>query len=65
MDWISVKDSLPETPANGSSSYSNDVLVTDCEHIWIDNYNKAGFWWDEGENVNVTHWMTLHEMPKI
>ena len=61
MEWISVKDRLPEL-ANDYDVvhvliYLDDGFITGAD------YEKDGFelWADSGE---VTHWMPLPEPPK-
>lgn len=73
MEWISVKDRLPE----------DDIIILVLSEICIpeDNYlkQKKGYWIFEGkfnrmfgwfiyfhpENLQkITHWMPLPELPK-
>lgn len=62
MEWISVKDRLPEKQLR--------VLVfTDLpypEDKMIGYLNDEGFWWDEDANywsLRVTHWQLLPPSP--
>lgn len=58
MNWISVKDRLPESGI--------DVLVfTDDYCAYTAHYD--GYWWLSGEptlSYNVTHWMPLPAPPE-
>lgn len=60
MEWISVKDRLPE-----NKKY---VLVWEpkLDKNIIARYNeKNGYWWSDGYFfVFPTHWMPLPEPPK-
>lgn len=70
MDWISVKDRLPEMiPTKGGKAYSDAVLVWTSGKkamvaIWdgIDFLCATSFWEAWGEKI--THWMPLPEPPK-
>jgi hypothetical protein len=68
MEWISVKDKLPEIIIDNFSS--GDFLITDGKNISIgsyeENYNCDGWhWYDEMYTVEeVTHYMPLPELPK-
>jgi len=62
MNWISVKDGLPDT--------SIEVLVTDGEEVSVGIY-EDGAWECKtngcgcyGEDINVTHWMPMISLPK-
>jgi hypothetical protein len=58
MEWISVKDRLPNGPY--------DVLVQADYNQYIASH-KDGSWYDRYGQVyvsNVTHWQPLPEPPK-
>lgn len=66
MEWISVKDRLPEDArkSNGDNwQFSNAVLTSDSKgNIDIDCYwNGLKAW--ESDNKDITHWMPLPEPP--
>lgn len=64
MDWISVKDRLPDIEM--------DVLA--CTNVWSDGYyyfichrKEDGLWWSESTHCAypfVKYWMPLPEPPK-
>ncbi len=59
MEWISVKERLPET--------SQKVLVTDGEDLDIMRYfgeYKGSPDWDHG-TLDVTHWMPIPAPPEV
>lgn len=68
MDWISVKDRLPEDDATylvyGRNGYGIvfAVYYSDGEWLTWDEWNT----WDDLTNITrfVTHWMPLPEPPK-
>ena len=59
MNWISVKDRVPESGI--------DVLVfTDDYCAYTAHYD--GYWWLSGEptlSYDVTHWMPLPAPPEV
>lgn len=62
MNWISVKDRLPEKNQNvlvyqkGGVHGGNEI---DIEYLQGD-----GFWADQGIMSEISHWMPLPEKPK-
>lgn len=70
LEWISVKDRLPELiPSKGTRAYSETVLVWTSGRkmmcaVWdgIDFLCAMSFWEAWGEEI--THWMPLPEPPK-
>lgn len=78
MDWISVKDRLPDEDPQ-DEGFSNEVIVTDGYRIGIGYYEFEYFSKDPAEEVqyssacwhnndsffgNVTHWMSKPKLPK-
>ena len=67
MNWISVKDRLPDSYGDSSSK---PVLATDNKCVYIGYYNFHHNSWryydDFNSEVfeNVTHWMPLPKLPK-
>lgn len=65
VEWVSVKDRLPET--NGQFlCYSADFPLGAFFSIQSFNVKKGAFWWYE-DNVKapfITHWMPLPEPPE-
>lgn len=70
MQWISVKDRLPEEPLSGI--YSDTVLACDVEDgypflaVYVPKYNS---WHEhdeapEGKISVITHWMPLPNPPQ-
>jgi len=58
MEWISIKDKLPEI--------NEEVLVMDRDFMDFAYYNSEGQWIDREfiDLDDVTHWMPLPEPPK-
>ena len=71
MDWVSVKDRLPEK--------GNDVLIYTFGKVYVGDYlhvkvrDCAVGWWTNTADVpkryikyqdKVTHWMPLPDIPK-
>lgn len=62
MNWIKVSDELPK--------FDTYVLTTDGRDIRISVYqdmsdiDSCNRWHSEFWEVNVTHWMSLPELPK-
>ena len=60
MNWISVKDSMPDPDAIDFHNY----LVIDTEgKINIASMHYDGFWAEYGLD-EITHWMNLKDIPK-
>jgi len=56
IEWISVKDKLPEE--------GKDVLCVDSKGAFIGCY-REGVWYDiDSCGLRPTHWMPLPETPK-
>lgn len=69
FSWISVSDRLPTD--------RRDYLLTDGEHCYVGHYRPDAKAWDHWilgwvqqccadgsvEDVNITHWMPLPELP--
>lgn len=63
VNWISVKDRLPEQTARCLVARWDSVTKTPfIDILWHEN----GVWWNRqhGGNYAVTHWMPLPEPPK-
>jgi hypothetical protein len=70
MEWISVKDKLPEAQVTGYSS--NRVLVITTSGMYEVAYVMDGVWWRERATkpfedfgYKISHWMPLPEPPKV
>ena len=70
MDWISVKDKLPDRQPNVSYSqvqclviYKKEIriLTFNHEHMVWDDFDMDDYFCDIND---VTHWMPLPEYPK-
>ena len=69
MQWISVKDRMPETiPCNAGTSYSEAVCVLTeercvCTAIWNGQcwIGDFDYWESDGE---VTHWKPVIPLPE-
>jgi len=57
MEWISVKDRLPNK-VYVLCCNSNSLPFIACFGVW------GNYWACSGERTNVTHWMPLPEPPK-
>ena len=65
-EWISVKDRIPDNE-------TEVLIVLDMNTIDIGFYNYNPTWnqWvsfkysDDNNQVNVTHWQELPELPKV
>jgi hypothetical protein len=69
--WISVEDKLPDI-------YESCIIMVATKYAWENKWrrdtdvgclNDDGEWdtwndWDEGNEVVITHWKPLHELPK-
>ena len=65
MEWISVKDRLPERGTEVLVTDGLHTMVTWCEDTingvkWVDNY----YTYVNVRFREVTHWMPLPELPK-
>lgn len=77
MNWISVKDKLPECLHECTSSFtevSNTVLIADSGDmtaIGFGHINEHGVWtvyqgeYDFMNLEDVTHWMELPKYPRV
>jgi hypothetical protein len=58
MEWISVKDRLPE----------NDdtviIFLTTHKESWVGNYDKRWMVEEVGTVYDVSHWMPMPKAPK-
>ena len=67
MQWISVKDRLPEDNVNVLIKHESDTGPATAPLIWIaffnSEFNKWSTYWLDLSKV--THWMPLPEAPKI
>lgn len=68
MQWIDVKDSLPETNGNVLAYKSNGLITLMSYHAPFDSGKRIFQWWGFGEwldqHSQVTHWLPLPEPPK-
>ena len=76
MNWISVKDQLPEDASqclvtgrefdmpDGKRFQLVAMFKNKSFHQWVCDESSAGGYWPESDNVYVTHWMPLPEPPK-
>lgn len=72
MEWIKVKDRLPEEDVKNNDSWqkgkSIECLVRYSGNTWFGRYwYSAEFWILDGicgSKVKPTHWMPLPEPPK-
>lgn len=73
MEWISVKDKLPEyTGTLYGNKITDVVLFTDSKDIYTGHLESVRpdfineYWTDYSDETvnNVTHWMPLPELPK-
>ena len=73
MEWISVKDRLPEIPVNGYAHVT--VIATDGEMAFPALYERAVLkrgtfyrWKDVWNRIydgnHITHWMPLPDPPQ-
>lgn len=66
MEWISVKDRLPEEGVL-VLRYGNDVKKFDVDYIITFDHPHEPYIWARllvDEYLKVTHWMPLPEPPK-
>jgi len=70
MDWISVKDKLPDK-RGWYLVVVRDLIVCYItmglfhKYYGIDSMTKGGTWHADGNTTgDVTHWMPLPELPK-
>ena len=61
MEWISVKDRLPEEPLQ-TIIVSNRKQV--CIAVYSIVYDEFGVMCGKGERFGVTHWMPLPSLPE-
>jgi len=73
MNWISVKDKLPDLPEtefDSDPTYSQNVLITNGKRIiigWLLRRDYHLFWRsDDPKDMEkeITHWMPLPELPE-
>lgn len=73
MEWISVKDGLPEIPGNGYAHIT--VIATDRKRAFPALYERAvlkkgtfyrwKYVWDKiYDGDDITHWMPLPDPPQ-
>ena len=67
MEWISVKDRLPENKTGNPHELTDDVLVYIKEGVVgiCEYYPKDNKWFFDDIEFEVTHWMPLPEPPKV
>lgn len=72
MEWISVKDRLPEIEQDVLISYlvdmPDDTIVRGQKVDWIHcikqyHYGKEVEWAHDTDDITITHWMPLPENP--
>lgn len=67
MQWISVKDRLPEKDV--PNSYSGDVFVTNGKKTSIGYYSYITERWftyfDDVPPYYVSHWLPIPELPEV
>lgn len=66
MNWINVKDRLPELKTYYDKEFggavrevTKEVIVTDTESVWVEYYSE-----DLGFHQSITHFMYLPQPPK-
>lgn len=74
MNWINVKDSLPQINVDGSKAFDSvDVIATDGIYVCTCTFDSGWYCqeqWYAWNNYNqipksqITHWMYLPEVPK-
>lgn len=67
MEWISIKDKLPEVRQLTSGIITSDRLLIFVDGDISVGYYNGSYWNDEGNDwnyVKVTHWMPLPEPPE-
>lgn len=70
MDWISVKDRLPEINQwviSYSPNFRSSIAITQYEKSTDESFwslLSSGCGCCDGVMQNVTHWMQLPELPK-
>jgi hypothetical protein len=62
MDWISVKDRLPEDPVKWTGHY---IVYTKYGDVMPAEYRGTNLWEYKGLDISlfVTHWMPLPDPP--
>lgn len=63
MEWISVKDRLPEFGAHIACLKNKSVIELNFSPIPSPYWFKVGMGINVGKNNPVTHWMPLPEPP--
>jgi hypothetical protein len=67
MEWISVKDRLPETEGF-YLVYCIDILTTESVDVpsvivdWFNIYEEGFYWFSEYEDAD--YWMPIPELPR-
>ncbi len=61
MEWISVKEALPE---NYKLGMSKDVITIAGSKMSVKSYDYELCRWNGSPHITVTHWMPLPEPPK-
>lgn len=66
MEWISVKDSLPEDDSKVYMVFAKASSIGGgyCDHIDITNFNLGYCEFSNEFNWLVTHWTHMPEFPK-
>ena len=57
MEWISVKDRLPER--------NQKVLFVSTANFVHRGFFNGIVWWDNYHNYDATHWMPLPDPPEV
>lgn len=69
MNWISVKERLPEEIMDVLVVKHNGLITVMSWHAPFDSGKRIFQWWGFGRWVNqhsqITHWMPLPEPPKV
>lgn len=62
MEWISVKERLPERKEYNCRGYV--IVARDDETVGRDFYNNGRWFFTNQSNHEVTHWMPFPPAPK-